>query len=171
MNETDRQSLLRELRETQAEFIASLDSVTEAEASRKASPYGWTILQLAEHVAHAEGLMLRLVTRGQPSAEPLPNREESIRLAARNRAEKLVAPEIAHPPGKVATVAEAIDQFVAARGRTVQYVESCSADLRQLASFHPMLGPASSYECLLYLIAHPARHAEQIREIRRAAVS
>jgi hypothetical protein len=77
-----------------------------------------------------------------------------------------VAPELVRPSGRFASLAEAVEQFVSRRERTIQWVESCSEDLRGLSTLHPAAGQINCYECLWLLIGHPARHAEQIREIR-----
>ena len=57
---------------------------------------------------------------------------------------------------------------MARRERTIHWVESCLEDLRTLSMVHPAAGHITCCECLWVLIAHPVRHAEQIREIREA---
>jgi RNase P subunit RPR2 len=73
------------------------------------------------------------------------------------------------PRGRFASLAAAMEQFVASRERAIRYVESCADDLRGLSTVHPAFGRITCHECLLLLIGHPVRHAEQIREIRRLA--
>jgi DinB superfamily len=168
MNE--KQLLLDSLRESRTAFVSALDGVTEAEAIGKPGPDQWSVLECAEHVVIAEALMFRLVSHGSPSTEPAPGdrgREERIRAAAVDRSRKFVAPQLALPRGRFASVSEAAEQFLASRACTVRFVESCSDDLRSLSTVHPAFGRITCQECLLYLIAHPARHAQQIREIRR----
>ena len=76
-----------------------------------------------------------------------------------------------HPAGRYATLGEAIAAFLAARGKTVEWLEVCDFDLRRRAVEHPALGTISVYELLLTMAAHPARHARQIREGREKVAS
>jgi hypothetical protein len=171
MDETDRRLLLEALGESRETFLRALDRVTEAEAVWKPAPGRWSIFECAEHVAVAESGMFRGVRHGTPVTEAGfadPAREQRIRRAAANRNRKWVAPEPVRPSGRFASLAEATAQFVERRERTIRWVESCPENLRTLSMVHPAAGRITCYECLWVLIAHPVRHAEQIRETREA---
>jgi hypothetical protein len=166
---SDKQLLLDSLRQSRDAFLSALDGVREAEAVWKPEPGRWSMLECAEHVAIAEAAMFRAVRHGTPIVEPAPadgTREERFRTGALDRGRKFAAPEGALPRGRFATLAEAVEQFVATRERTILYVDSCAEDLRGLSTVHPAFGRVTYLECLWLLIGHPVRHAEQIREIR-----
>jgi hypothetical protein len=171
MDETDRRLFLHSLRESQQVFLRALDGVTEAEAVWKPAPDRWSIFEGAEHVAVAESGMFGGVRQGTPVTEPGlsdADREKRLRAAAADRSRKWVAPEPVRPSGRFASLSEAVEQFVERRERTIGWVEFCPEDLRSLSTMHPAAGSITCYECLWLLIAHPVRHAEQIREIREA---
>jgi uncharacterized damage-inducible protein DinB len=172
MEESERLTLIDALRQSRQTFLNALEGVTEAEAVAKPQPDRWSILECAEHVAFVESRMLQLVSNGSPitdSAQDGHSREERFRKGALDRSRKFVAPELARPRGRFASVSEAVDQFMDSRERSIRYVESCSEDLRSLSTLHPAFGPITCQECLWLLIGHPVRHAEQIREIRELA--
>jgi len=174
MEESEKRLLLDALRESRQAFLAALDGVPEAEAVWKPGPDQWSVLECAEHVAVAEGLMFRLVTDGTPITEPAPvdrNREERFRKGALapDRSRKFVAPAGTGPCGRFASLSEAAEQFTASRERAIRFVEACTEDLRSLSTVHPFAGRITCQECLWLLIGHPLRHAEQVREIRAMA--
>jgi hypothetical protein len=171
MDETDRRLLLQSLRDSQEVFLRALDGVTEQEAAWKPAPDRWSILECAEHVAAAESGMFRGVRQGTPVKEPGfadAGREARLRAAAADRSKKRVAPEPVRPSGRFASLAEAVEQFTERRECTIRWVESCPDDLRAVSMLHPVAGRITCHECLWLMIAHPVRHAEQVREIREA---
>jgi hypothetical protein len=121
-----------------------------------------------EHVATAETLLLRrLKTQSVAVEEEMSREREPVlyaRLAARDR--KVEAPAFVHPKGRYTTLGETVGAFLDARERTVEWLEKCDSDLRRRAVEHPLMGPASAYEFILIMAAHPARHAHQIQEGR-----
>jgi len=60
--------------------------------------------------------------------------------------------------------------FLAARERTIRFVENCNEDLRAQSTTHPILGTVNCYEVLLMIAVHPHRHAKQIAEIKAALI-
>ena len=72
------------------------------------------------------------------------------------------------PRSRFTSLAEALEQFDRARGRTVQFARERAADLYTLATEHRVFGPLNGMETLIIVASHSRRHAEQIREIRAA---
>jgi len=162
----DREQLLASLNAGRGELLAAVEGITDEQAAVKPAGGGWSALECAEHVATVETLLLRrLTTQSVAVEEELSRHREAVlydRLAARGG--KIEAPELSHPKGRYATLGEAVAAFLAARERTVRWLQACDFDLRRRAVEHPLLGPASVYEFILIMAAHPARHARQIRE-------
>ncbi len=125
-------------------------------------------MDCVEHVAIAEYHLLNSVCQAQDVAgAPFPReREAQIRAVAADRSRKIPAPEAARPAGRFATLRDAVDAFLAARARTLDYAASCDGDLRLRIAKHPILGEANCYEMLLIISGHSYRHAGQIEEIR-----
>ena len=127
-------------------------------------------LECLEHVATVETLLLRRLQTQSAAVDQELSRDREPILYARisTRDQKISAPEVARPKGRFTTVSEAVGAFLDARERTLHWLDKCDFDLRRRAVDHPALGPASAYEFVLIMAAHPARHAAQIREGRAA---
>jgi hypothetical protein len=165
---SDRNQLLASLNAGRGELLGAVEGMTDEQAAVRPPDAGWSPLECVEHVATVETLMLRrLTTQTVAQQEELSREREPVlyaRIAARGH--KVVAPELAHPKGRYTTLGDAVGAFLDARERTVKWLEKCDFDLRRHAVEHPALGPASAYEFVLIMAAHPARHARQIQEGR-----
>ena len=172
MNDRDR--LLECLEAGRLELLSAIEGMSDEEAAAKPADGGWSALEIVEHVAITEKLMLRRLAM-QPVAlvQEMSREREAVlysRIATRGR--KVDAPESAQPKGRYATLGDATAAFLRTRERTLQWLEKCQFDLRSHAVEHPAVGPATVYEFVLILAAHAARHARQIREGRvRGATS
>jgi uncharacterized damage-inducible protein DinB len=165
----DRDQLLEKLNSGRDEFLASLESVTEEQAAAKPVA-DWSILACAEHVATVEeNLRRRLMEQATPTeSEMSREREAFIAATAANRERKIQAPEVAQPCGRFTTLRAAVECFCRNREQTIAYIASCQDDLRRLTTDHPMIGAASGQEIIILMMAHPFRHAAQVRELRQS---
>ena len=164
----DRDQLLASLNAGRGELLAAVEGMTDEQAAVKPAGGGWSALECVEHIATVEALALRRLTTQAVEVPQELSREREPVLYARiaTRHQKVEAPEIARPKGRYSTVGEAVGAFLDARERTVKWLEKCDLDLRRCSVEHPALGPASAYEFILIMAAHPARHARQIQEAR-----
>ncbi len=153
---------LQASRRTLVEAVADLDEHRASMTPEK----GWTILGCVEHCALAERGMLAMIAKmSEPVTEPdRPNREADIMELGLDRNRRLEAPQAAYP-GRYETLELALQRFNEARDRTIAYVEKLEDDMRSRMVQHPV-GHITARECLLLMIQHPRRHAEQIRALR-----
>lgn len=170
MNREEREQAAEELRRGLDALLRTVEGVSDAQAKFKPAPDKWSVEEIVEHLAYTEHGMYRLITGyAEPVDEPAdPNREARLRERAMNRAAKWSAPEAALPKGRYGSLTAALRQFQANRERTIAWVEGCEDDLRACAVQHPV-GRITGQECLILLVAHPLRHAEQIREVRESS--
>ena len=169
MDSTDRSSSADRLRETRDIFVACMQGVSEEQSRFKPAPDRWSIQDCVEHLALAEhGLLRRIIDNSAPADAPGSRDKETAILNSNggDRKAKIMAPERAQPTGRFGSLEEAVRQFTAARERTIIYVASCSDDLHMRSTMHPLLGPMRCSELLAFIVVHPLRHAEQIREIK-----
>ena len=119
--------------------------------------------------ASAENLLWRWAAhRAGEEAFEKSRREGKIAMLAADRSRRIEAPERVHPKGRFATLSEAVAAFDAARAEVELWVENCTGDPRCMLTDHPLIvGPVTCSETLIMIAAHPARHAEQIIEIRQ----
>jgi uncharacterized damage-inducible protein DinB len=156
------------LNESRAFFHATVSAVPETEATRRLTPEGWSIAGIVEHIVVAERALLSRFDNAEKSDESLCNPERETQMVAglRNRSTRISAPERAWPAGRFATLAEALQQFLAAREKTIRFAREHQAELYRLRVAHPFFGAVNGVEMLAIIASHSSRHADQILEIR-----
>ena len=170
----ERAKLLKYLKDSQQEFLASLEGVTDAQWRWKPAPEKWSVGETAEHIAIAEGFLFDLSTKAMSSA-PDPDWEtktkgktEFLERALLNRNRKVQAPEPLNPGGITMTRDEVIAKFKAGRAKTIQFAETTQLPLREhiTAGPFPVLDPLNAYHFVLYIPLHNLRHDQQIAEVK-----
>ncbi len=181
----EKQSLLESLNNGRAALATSLAGVGDALASRKPpssevsnpapshpeSSLAWSILDCVEHMVQSEKYLLTRLHAAKLSPEPFEKSRRAAKIAAlaADRSRRIEAPAAAHPHGRYATLSQALAAFDATRAEVIRYLEQSTGDLNCWITDHPLIpGPVTCRETLIMIAAHPARHAEQILEIRKA---
>jgi uncharacterized damage-inducible protein DinB len=168
MEPDERRSLVERLQSSREMFFKAVAGVSDRQAKFKPLADRWSIEDIAEHVAVAEHGMFRLITAHyEPLETPAGrDREETVFDRGRDRTRRLDTPERVGPKGRYGSLSKALQQFAENRERTIRYIGECEDDLRRRSVEH-LVGKISCQECLMVLIAHPIRHAEQIHEIKQ----
>jgi hypothetical protein len=128
------------------------------------------VLECVEHVTVVEERFLGRLETAPRRESPRVDHEKEAELAVRvpNRTVKAEAPEPARPTGRYSSLAEALGQFHAARGRTIRFAQDRARDLDWLALEHPRFGPLNGAEFIVVIAGHARRHAAQIQEVKSA---
>ena len=164
-----RSELVQTLEASRQEFNAAVEGLSDSEARKQPAPGRWSVLECVEHVGLVEERFFgRLQQAARKDAAPNKQREAELAALVIDRTKRIDAPEPARPTGRYSTLAEALDQFNAARGRLMQFADERAADLYSLSVEHPRFGPLNGAEQLLIAAGHSRRHADQIREVRAA---
>jgi len=167
MTEAERTDAVAKLEATRDAFERCVAGLSDAQAQFKSSPDRWSAAEIVEHVAVAEHGMYRFITELHEVSED-PREQESaasLHRTADRKLRPLTAPERSHPKGRFGGLSEALRQFLENRGRTIEFVKNCDADLRLRLIQHPA-GLLNGRDCLAILTRHSARHIEQIDEIK-----
>jgi DinB superfamily len=159
--------LIDALESSHRHFESAAQGLSNTEALHKPAPEQWSVIDCIEHLCITEGLGLNRLRSAEVAPEPSVNPEKEAFLAAQveNRASKIQGPPIAMPTGRFATLAAALAEFAATRGRTIEFVKGCP-DLAALRVTHPVFGQITGREYTLLVAGHCRRHAAQILEIR-----
>ena len=162
--------ILEILEKSTEDFQAAAGGVPESLAKTRPEANRWSVLDCVEHVTTVEEMFLKRLASGEYTEAPSKDKERESALAERfvDRTNKRQAPETVLPKGRFTSLAEGLEVFHSARGRTVQFARERGADLYTLASMHPAFGPLNGVEALMIIAGHARRHAEQIREVRAA---
>ena len=158
------------LEKSQEDFRSAASGLPESLATTRPEENRWSVLDCVEHVTTVEEIFLKRLAEGEYREAPPQDKAKEAALAEKfaDRTAKRQAPETIWPKGRFTTLAEGLEQFQAARGRTIQFAREHAADLYTLASEHRIFGPLNGVEALIIMAGHARRHAAQIREIRAA---
>jgi uncharacterized damage-inducible protein DinB len=164
---TDRAAILLKLQEGHQELLASVEGLSDADATVCPDANHWSVIGIIEHLAIVESNLLRNIKAANPiDGEPPPSRDAVMFERVKGRATKVQAPPQVHPRNECATLAEALQRFQSARLQTLDFLAAHEGNLRRCTTVHPLVGPLTGWECLHMMAAHPFRHAAQIRELR-----
>jgi len=136
----------------------------------KPAPNVWSVAECAEHIVLAEtyifGASQQALKTPAVARLPTANAESDKRLVVliQDRSQKATAPESIVPSGKFTAPGDAAREFTAKRDMTIAYVKTTQDELR-IHSLAGPTGPMDSYQFLLLLSSHSARHTAQIREV------
>jgi uncharacterized damage-inducible protein DinB len=171
--QAERDKAAAHLEETRSRFLKSIEGVSEAQWKFKPSETGWSIAEVAEHIALSESMILGMIQdKVLPMPAPKPEEkapDEKVLMLMLDRTQKAQAPEMLRPTNKWATRDALVKDFNAARDKTVEFVKTTKEDLRAHAAPHPVLKSLDAHQWVLLLSAHSARHTAQIEEVKTAA--
>lgn len=172
MTTEERAQLIRWLKESQAQTIAAVEKLSEAQWNWKAAPEKWSVAECVEHIMLAEGLLWSAAEKALAAA-PNPDwatktkgKTELIENIMVKRLGKAQAPEPIVPGGKL-TRAELMKKLVEVRAKTLQFAETTQLPLKQYTSEHPfpVFGTLNAYHWVIYIPLHNIRHNQQIAEV------
>jgi hypothetical protein len=169
----DRAAAVKYLEETRQAFLKSIEGVSPAQWTFKATPTAWSIAETAEHIGLAEGTIFGMITTQMLKAPaPTPGvgvSDDKVVAGVTDRSNKFQAPEVLKPVNKWGTKEALIKDFNAARDRSIEWVKTTTEDLRAHASPHPAFGALDVHQWVLLLAGHSARHTAQIEEVKTSA--
>ncbi|MDR3698387.1 MAG: DinB family protein [Candidatus Sulfopaludibacter sp.] len=174
MNDAERAYLLDQLEQTRKNVLATIQGLSDAQWRCQPAPTVWSVQECAEHIILSEEFLFSgaQVALKSPAVErPANSNLDFDRMLAgkiQDRGLKFTAPEPLVPSKRFATPADAAKEFALRRDKTIAYVKSTNDDLRVHVGDGPG-GPMDSYQFLVLLAAHSARHTAQIREVESNA--
>jgi hypothetical protein len=95
--------------------------------------------------------------------------DDQILKAVANRDQKVKTFEPLQPKHTYATLAEAQTAFQSERSKTISYMETTDADMRNHFTPHPVFGTIDAYQIILLLSSHTERHTLQMEEVMASA--
>jgi hypothetical protein len=156
-------------------FLATVDGLNEAQLNFKAADDQWSIREIFHHIWLVEGLTARLMAKmlNQAAENNLPQDADpdgSVLGSLAEHAEKLgnkfQAPERVVPIDAL-PLADSIVRMGETRAKLLAPLdELCKYDVSALQFPHPALGPINTYQWMLVMGGHEARHRRQIDRIK-----
>ena len=175
LSKDERERAISYLKETEKNFLAAIDGVSDAQWKFKAAPDRWSIAETAEHIATAEDFiwarvneMMKAPANPERRAETQ-GKDKIILDKIPDRSRKAQAPEPLKPTGKFATREELVKHFKEVRGKEIAFLEGTKEDLRSHIADNPALDAMDAYQWVTFNGAHSKRHTAQIEEVKTAA--
>jgi len=141
----------------------------------KPSEESWSISQCLEHIILTENMIFGMVKENMAKPEN-PERRAEIKLSDKeimamvvDRSEKYKAPEMLIAKGKYDDAQSAMNDLKTGRTDILYFIQKTPiADLRNRVNDSPA-GATDTYQSLLFLAGHTARHTLQIEEIKSSS--
>lgn len=169
----ERDRAVEYLKQTQKDFLAATDGLSDAQWKFKAAPDRWSIAEVSEHIAIAEQTIWELVSGKIMKSPATPEKaadakgkDEIILTRVPDRSRKAQAPEQLKPTGRWATRAALVKDFESKRAQEIAYLTETKDDLRNHFEEHPALKTMDAYQWLIFNGAHCKRHTAQILEVK-----
>ena len=173
LTKEERDRAIDYLKQTEKDFLAATEGLSDAQWKFKAAPDRWSIAETAEHIAVTEDMIWKLVSEKimKSPAEPakraeVKGKDETILKVIPDRARKAQAPEQLKPTGKWATRAALVKDFETTRAQEIAYLRETKEDLRSHFEEHPFLKTMDAWQWLVFNGAHAKRHTAQILEVK-----
>jgi len=173
-SQEDKAYVLTYFHETLEKLQQDVNGLSQEQLQFKASDSSWSISQCLEHKNKTEPLLFTMVKTSmeQPTN---PERKKEIKLSDQDiinmitdRSAKFKAPKNLIGTGKYNNADKAIMDLKQQRKEIFSFIKNTPIkELRNRVNDSPM-GATDTYQSLLYVAGHTARHTLQIEEIKKA---
>ncbi len=168
------QELARHLETNRAQLWTAVEAIAAADRERRPAPDRWSVAEVLEHLAIVEVRVTSRMREGLEAAQAAGMAADdatssvvdpSFLARAHDRSRRFKTGEHAEPRGGI-TSSEAWTKLEAARQEFLTLLERADGlDVSGIASQHPAFGTLNFHQWAVFLGAHDARHALQIREM------
>ncbi len=154
------------LRRRTDRFLESLAGMSEAQWLYRPASGGWSVSEVAEHVAIANGGVFARLTKGlkTPLNGQLAVADDEIPFLFYLGDEP---PNIATPTGAWTDVADGAKTFATSAQAVIDFADGTDLDLRAHGCAHPVFGVMDGVQWLLFAGAHTERHRRQLLGYQR----
>jgi hypothetical protein len=171
LTQAEKDRAFQYLESTKASVLEATKGLSAAQWNFKPAPDRWSVAQIMEHIAAAEGFVrdglikeeVMVSPQGQPDRD-VKKIDDAVLTMIPDRTRKAQAPDPLQPRNRFGSPDESIKHFIESRATTEQYLKT-TPGLRG----HVMDGPVGKmdgYEFILFIAAHSERHTKQIAEVK-----
>jgi len=173
MTAEDRAKVVKLLNDSHKQTLDLMEGLSEEQLKFKPSPEKWSVLEVAEHIYLAEGLLFgsvekALAEKQNPEWETkTKGKTEFLERVMVSRDRKATAPESIVPSGKL-TRDEVIAKLKESRAKSLKFAEETKLPLKAHTLDHPfpVFNTLNAYQWLIYIPLHNIRHNKQIEEVK-----
>jgi len=153
------------------ELLRSFEGVSGNRLSQKATPDGWSVAEILEHLRMVESGIARLITKRVGQAKEAGLGEETATtsvIPSFDQHQKMLESAVLQSPPAVqpranVDISEAVDGLESSReALRAAVVMADGLSLGEIKHNHPILGELDLYQWLIFLGQHESRHRKQI---------
>ena len=170
LTDAERKFAVDYLKETKENLFNTIKDLSVAQLNFKATPESWSVAECVEHIAITESSLFGMMqgTLKEP-ANPARRGEvkmtdEQVKGMISSRERKVKTQESMVPTNKFGSVDGSLKEFAAKRDATIEYVKTTKDDLRNHYAVMPF-ATFDSYQTIIFLAGHSARHTDQAKEV------
>jgi len=170
VTQAEKDRALQYLEATKRNILEATKGLSEAQWNFKQAPDRWSVAQVMEHIAAAEGFLLDTTkekvmasSAGEPGRD-VKKTDEAVLMMVPDRSHKAQAPEPLVPNNRFGSPEGSVKHFVESRAATENFLKE-TAGLRDHVMDSP-LGKLDGYEVVVFIAAHSERHTKQINEVK-----
>lgn len=171
LTQADRDRAMKYLESTKQGVLDATAGLSEAQWTFKSGPDRWSVAEVTEHIASAEGFLRGMIIEKVMVAPPRPDGEdvkaidEFVLMAIPDRTQHRQAPEPLKPTNRYGSPQGSLKAFTDSRAQTEDFLRTHD-DLRAHAIDSPLGKKLDAYEWVLFIAAHSERHTKQILEVK-----
>ena len=167
MTPSEREHIAAYLAETRENLLRATRGLSPTQLQYKPAPDRWSVAECLEHIILTESLVLGNINntlQQAPDSTASAQVDDDLRRIMTDRSARAKNPDRLTPTGRWPHE-QLLDEFEATRKRTVDFVASTNAPLRQFGFPHPRFGQLDCYQWLLLAAGHGERHRAQAEEV------
>lgn len=163
------------LQESQKSLEKSLEGLSDAQLTYQASDASWSIEGNVKHLAFVEQAIMGMVEEAlkkpanpEKRGEIEVTDEQMVRNYEDRSTKGKTVPAMEPQNISFSSTAEALASLKQSRAKSISFIDSTKADLRNYVIKYAM-GSRDGYQSILLLGAHMNRHIQQINEVKSHA--
>jgi uncharacterized damage-inducible protein DinB len=170
MNPAERERAISYLTQTRDNLLRATSGLSPAQMQFKPGPDRWSVADCLEHLVTVENRCYDGISNAlrEPADSAkraaFDGRDDELLQIVTDRSSRRQAPEAIHPSGRWRHD-QLIQEFEAARKRTIDLAAKTQNDFRQHFFAHRAFGDLDCYQWLLLVAGHGERHRAQIEEV------
>lgn len=167
----DRDRAMKYLESTKQGVINATDGLSDAQWNFKPEPDRWSVAEVTEHIAAAEGFIRGMIVEqvmkapARPDGDDVAALDELVMAKVPDRSNKRQAPDPIKPTNRYGSGPASLKAFMDSRAQTEEFLTSHD-DLRAHATDSPFGKKLDGYQWVLFIAAHSERHTKQILEVK-----
>lgn len=164
--------LISQFENTKANLLSNIQGLSDEQMHYKTAPDRWSVSECLEHIILTEkglfGMEQEFIKQpaNPEKREDIKVTDEDLLKGISDRSQKAKAPEMFTPAGRFATTADAVNAFSLKRDSIIAYIKDTDDDLRNHVMTQTPGGAMDTYQFMLLISAHSARHTKQIEEVK-----